>query len=91
VNFSEYRSATADKALEAGRNRSDPTLRAIKYRPFLEAWRSDAPALMLYQPRFLYISHDEIHGFDLKVSNTGTDRYANVHNWMIRTEKTSPK
>lgn len=87
VNFSEYRSAPADKALEAGRNRVDPKLREIKYRPFLQAWQSDAPALMLYQPRYLYISRAVIYGFDTKVSNTATDRYANVHNWMIRTTK----
>lgn len=87
VNFSEYRSVTADRSLEAGRNRADPELRAIKYRPFLQAWRTDAPALMLYQPRYLYISREIIYNLNPKLMNRGSDRYANVHNWMIRTEK----
>lgn len=87
VNFSEYKSAVADKALEGGRTRSDPGLRAIKYKPFLEAWRNDAPALVLYQPRYLYVTRDVVSGFEPTVINVATDRYANVSNWMIRQEK----
>lgn len=87
VNFSEYKSVAADKALEGGRTRSDPALRAIKYKPFLEAWRNDAPALVLYQPRYLYVTRDVVNGFEPTVINVATDRYSNVSNWMIRQEK----
>jgi peptide/nickel transport system substrate-binding protein len=84
LNFSDYKSANADKALEAGRTRSDPELRAVKYRPFLEAWRNDAPAVVLYQPRFLYVTRETVYGLEPKSMNVATDRYANVENWMIR-------
>lgn len=87
LNFSEYKSTPADKALEAGRSRSDPTIRAIKYKPFLEAWRQDAPAVALYQPRYLYIVRGEIFNFDPATINTASDRYSNVQNWMIREAK----
>ncbi len=83
LNFSEYKSSVADKALEAGRTRTEPALRAIKYRPFLEAWRNDAPAVALYQPRFLYVTAESVAGLHEHPINTGTDRYANVENWMI--------
>lgn len=88
LNFSEYRSGAADKSLEAGRTRAGTTLRAIKYRPFLEAWQSDAPALALYQPRVLYLTRTPIANFDPKTFNAAFDRYANVENWMIRSGKT---
>lgn len=84
VNFSEYKSTAADRALEAGRTRTDRVLRAVKYRPFLETWRNDAPALALYQPRYLYITKGTIHGFDPHTVNAASDRYANVSNWKIR-------
>lgn len=87
VNFSEYKSAVADKALEGGRTRSDPALRTLKYKPFLEAWRNDAPALALYQPRFLFVTRDTVYGFNPSDINVATDRFANVANWMIRQEK----
>lgn len=82
-NLSEYKSATADKSLEAGRTRSDPEIRAIKYKPFLDAWRADAPALALYQPRYLYITRGSLNNFEPKEMNVASDRYANVVNWQI--------
>lgn len=90
LNFSEYHSATADGALEAGRTRLDPALRVIKYQPFLQAWQADAPALGLYQPRFLYLTHGAVHGLAETPINTDAGRYKNVHNWQIREQWTTP-
>jgi peptide/nickel transport system substrate-binding protein len=87
LNLSNYRSTVADTALEAGRTRLDPTLRVVKYRSFLQAWQQDAPALGLYQPRFLYLTHQKVYGLDQSVINVGTDRFDNVQNWEIRTAK----
>lgn len=87
LNFSEYRSSTADAALQAGRTRADASLRAVKYQPFLQAWRDDAPAVGLYQPRFLYITHGRVYGLDEHVINTDTERFTNVQNWMIREDR----
>lgn len=84
LNFSEYKSTAADQALEAGRTRSDTQLRSVKYKPFLEAWKNDAPALALYQPRMLYIVHAPLYGFDSVSANTAADRFTNVENWQIR-------
>lgn len=87
LNFSEYESAVADASLEAGRSRTGERLRATKYRPFLEAWREDAPAVMLYQPRYLYMVNTKLYGFEPKVINTSVDRYANVENWAVRQDR----
>lgn len=84
LNFSEYKSVVADRALEDGRTRSDPQIRTIKYKPFLETWRNDAPALALYQPRLLYIARTPLYGFDNKSANSAADRFADVEKWMIR-------
>jgi hypothetical protein len=71
--------------LEAGRTRLGDRLRAIKYKPFLKAWQHDAPALGLYQPRLLYVSHTRIYGLDETPINTDAGRFHDVQNWMIRT------
>lgn len=89
LNFSEYSSAVADESLEEGRTRFDPTLRAIKYEGFLSAWQADAPAVALYQPRFLYITDGPVYGLTDHQINSETDRFANVQNWMIREEGVS--
>jgi peptide/nickel transport system substrate-binding protein len=83
-NFSEYSSSVADVSLEAGRTRLDAALRVIKYRPFLQAWQQDAPALGLYQPRFLYLTRQTVYGLVADRNlNSDTDRYNNVQNWEI--------
>ena len=84
LNFSEYTSTTADIALEAGRTRLDPTLRIIKYKPFLQTWQVDAPALGLYQPRLLYVTHGPLFGLTDHAINSNADRFNNVQNWEIR-------
>lgn len=84
LNFSEYKSTAADQALEGGRTRSDPQIRSVKYKPFLEAWRNDAPALALYQPRLLYVVRPPLYGFDSKSANSAADRFADVEKWMVR-------
>lgn len=87
LNFSEYKSTVADRALEAGRSRSKPKVREIKYEPFLKAWRQDAPAIALYQPRFLYVTISKVYNLNPTVLNDSADRYSNVQNWMIREAK----
>lgn len=84
LNFSQYESKAADEALESGRTRLDPALRAAKYQPLLSAWQADAPALGLYQPRFLYITHGRVYGLEEKAINSDAQRYSMVHDWQIR-------
>jgi peptide/nickel transport system substrate-binding protein len=86
LNLSEYKSSKADLSLEVARARSDTALRAVKYKPFLEAWRNDVPAIGLYQPRYLYITNQHLYGLkDTTQINSPSDRFNNVHNWMINT------
>lgn len=89
LNFSELNSKVVDTSLEAGRSRLDAALRAAKYQPFLETWRDQAPAIALYQPRYLYVTNDKVYGFNPTTFNNPTDRYANVSDWMIREEYVS--
>jgi peptide/nickel transport system substrate-binding protein len=84
LNFSEYKSAVADEALSSARSRLDVALRTAKYKPFLEAWRDDAPALALYQTRVLYVTRDSVYGLDTPTVSAASDRFYDVHNWMIR-------
>ena len=87
LNLSEYKSASSDQALEGGRTRDDVDLRAAKYKVFLTNWRSDAPALALYEPNFVYITRGPVFNYERDSANSASDRYYNVQNWMIRQKK----
>lgn len=88
LNLSEYKSEQADAALEAGRTRSDENLRRVKYEPFLDAWRSDVPAIALYQPRFLFISRGVLENYPNGQFNGPSDRFYSVDRWQVRRQKT---
>jgi peptide/nickel transport system substrate-binding protein len=87
LNLSEYKSSVVDQALESGRTRADPLIRAVKYRSFQSTWVQDAPALSLYQPTYLYISRGPIFGYQRTAMLRPADRFYNVDNWMIRQER----
>lgn len=88
-NFSEYKSDVADEAIAAGRTRLDPELRAVKYKPFLQTWIADAPAVGLYQPRFLYVTRGAVDGLKEHTISTQTAYYAGVETWMIQRARVS--
>lgn len=87
LNLSEWNNKTADDALESGRTRLDPQLRTVKYAPFLQAWQQDAPALGLYQPRYLYLTRGTVYGLTTRFIDSSTGRYNGVQNWEIRSAR----
>ncbi len=84
LNLSEYKSEVADAALEAGRTRIDQDLRKVKYEPFLKAWRDDAPAIALYQPRFTMVVSGTLEGFGGGQFLKASDRFNTITDWKIR-------
>lgn len=87
LNLSEYKSSIVDRAVEAGRTRSDPKIRSVKYAQFLTQWRKDLPALALYQPNYLYVTRGQLFNYERKADNAAADRFDNVSNWMIRQKR----
>jgi peptide/nickel transport system substrate-binding protein len=87
LNLSEYSNGIADTALEAGRTRVDESLRKVKYAPFLTQWREDAPAIALYQPRFVMVTRGTFEGFNSEFMSSATDRYWSISEWKIRNDE----
>ncbi len=87
LNFSDYKSHAADASLEAGRSRSNPKIRAIKYRDFIKAWNKDNPALALYQPNYTLIVRSPFSGFNSKSLVSPVERYSDVEKWLIRQQR----
>lgn len=88
LNLSEVKDARIDASIEAGRTRNPAELRAVKYQKFLSAWIDNAPALVLYQPRFLYVVNGDLYNFDgSRTINNAVGRYNNIMDWEIRQSK----
>ncbi|MDF2461305.1 MAG: putative Extracellular solute-binding protein family 5 [Candidatus Saccharibacteria bacterium] len=85
VNLSGYSSNDADRALEAGRIKTDEQVRQGKYDAFLAAWNPDAPAAVLYQSAYVYAARDEVAGIRnaMRLVVPG-DRFYGVEKWTVR-------
>ncbi len=87
LNIALYANITADSLLEKGRTLLDTDLRDETYLKFEKEVKKDVPAIFLYSPDFIYVLPEYIQGVDLGSVTTSGDRFLNVHEWYIRTDK----
>ncbi len=85
LNLSEYSSAAADKELEAARLTSDNAIRAARYKQFLATWTNDLPAVVLYEPGYLYSTSPNVQGIVARRLGDPSDRFYGVEKWTINT------
>jgi len=83
LNVSQYSSTAADKALVSARATTDSRVRQVRLKSFLEAWSADAPAAMLYTPKYLYVTQDDVRGVVEGQLVTAADRFYDVQNWTV--------
>jgi peptide/nickel transport system substrate-binding protein len=62
LNFANYHSALADLILSNARAQQNSTKRAARYVDFVEQWLDDAPAIVLYQPMYYYLTNASVRG-----------------------------
>ncbi|HVQ44557.1 MAG TPA: peptide ABC transporter substrate-binding protein [Candidatus Saccharimonadia bacterium] len=84
INLSAYTSADADRALEAGRIKSDPQVRQGKYDAFLKAWNTDVPAVVLYESGYTYATSNTVAGLTAHRLVVPADRFYGVERWTVR-------
>lgn len=86
LNVSQYSSSAADKALVSARATTDPRVREVRLKSFLDTWAADAPAVMLYTPNYLYITQDDVRGVVAGDLVTAADRFYDIQNWTVYSE-----
>jgi peptide/nickel transport system substrate-binding protein len=86
LNIALYANSTVDKLIEDARSQSDPAKRAADYTGFEKEIVSDAPAVFLYAPSFLYVLPTSVHGVNLGNLSLPQDRFAGIRDWYIDTD-----
>lgn len=86
-NFSNYANKEADKLLEEGRIALNLDVRKDIYKKFQEIITLDVPAIYLYSPFYNYAQSKKIKGFDVKYIYLPQDRFNNISEWYVKTEK----
>ncbi len=86
LNIAMYTSARADTFLEKAGETLDADARTKLYLSFVNQVVSDAPAVFVYSPDFIYAVRDDINGITLDHITNPSDRFANVYTWYRETD-----
>ncbi len=87
LNVSGYANAKVDRWLESARRSTDEENRSAAYVSAIEAIRTDAPAIFLYSPEFMYLLPQKIHGFTAGRVAIPSERFLGIEQWYIQTKK----
>jgi peptide/nickel transport system substrate-binding protein len=87
LNISLYTSIESDKSLEQARSIIDKEEKLNLLQNFEKEVINDVPAIFLYSPDFIYIVPQIVQAQFPQIVVTSSDRFADVHNWYIETEK----
>ena len=85
LNLSENQNKKADQLLKDARETLDDSAKIQKYENLQDVILSDAPALFLYNPDYLYWVSGKIKGIDTTKIVDPAKRFENIQNWYVQT------
>jgi len=87
-NLALYQNDDVDSELETYRKTFDEKDRLNRLEKISGMIASDAPAVFLYSPDYLYVATLNLGGIDTtKVINTASDRFADITKWYVKTKR----
>lgn len=87
LNITNFSNKEVDKLLEDARLTNDNAVRQEKYKKFQEIISEDVPAIFMYSPLYTYVQSNKAKGFDVKNIFVPSDRFGNISEWYMETEK----
>ncbi len=86
-NFSMFGDKRADELLSNARETLDANVRSGMYREFQEILAGKMPAVFLYSPTYLYVTHQSVRGFSAIALNTPASRFQDISRWYVNTKR----
>jgi len=87
LNLTSLNNPDIDKLLEDARNTSDDAKRAEKYSKFQTLLAESAPAIFLFNPTYTYPQSKKIKNFNVSNILTPANRFSQVYEWYIKTDR----
>ena len=88
LNLGDFVNRKVDTAIEEARTGSDVTKSVTASQLLATTFADTIPAIMLYQPSYLYGLSPKLHTTDVSNVTTPSDRFANVEQWYRNTKRT---
>jgi len=87
LNLTSLADEKIDALLEQARKTSNEEERAGKYTEFQKLLTDSAPAIFLFNPTYTYPQNKKIKGFNTSKIINPSNRFNQISNWFIKTER----
>ncbi len=87
LNLSLYQDKDVDQLLKSARETLSQETKKQNYEELQDLILSDAPAIFLYNPDYVYWVSDKIKGIDTTKIIDPSKRFSNIENWYINTHR----
>ncbi len=83
LNIAMYSNPKIDKILEEAQKTIKVENRNDKYKDFVLEFNKDLPALLIYSPKYLYVTSKELNNINLDTLINPSDRFGSIYTWYI--------
>lgn len=87
LNLALLQDKAIDRLLEDARQSSDPEQQKEKYTEFLRRFADLKPAIILYQPHYLFASAQKVHSDATAQAALPSDRFNSIASWYVKTRR----
>jgi peptide/nickel transport system substrate-binding protein len=87
LNIAMYNNKKVDAILESIQKTQNIEDRLTKYESLEKEFDSNIPALLIYSPKYLYITSPQLYNLSLDNVTTPSDRFSSVYTWSANTDK----
>ncbi len=87
LNLSLLKNKEVDRLLEEARKTFDEDKRQEKYREFQDKILELTPAIILYQPYYLFAASDDVLGVNARQAALPAGRFNNIEQWHVNTKR----
>jgi peptide/nickel transport system substrate-binding protein len=86
-NLAGFVNQRLDEVLSEARQTTDQERRRALYAEFQQIFAEEVPSILLFYPVYHYYVRDDVKGITLGVLFEPSSRFANVHQWYIKTKR----
>jgi len=86
LNIALYTNTSVDKLLEDARRDINEENRREKYEKFQKEVISETPAIFLYSPQYLYVTANNLKGFETENITIPSERFSRINEWYLVTQ-----
>lgn len=87
LNISMYNNAKVDKLLEEVQKNISIEDRIGKYKIIINEFNKDIPALLIYSPKYIYVTNNQLNNININTLISPSDRFLSIYNWYANTDR----